>query len=75
MAAAPPAVAKDATVVVISDDGQTRVLRKGSNGFTGLPDNPSTPGRDPMYGDQSAMEWAKAWIETGPTSWWWAPRA
>jgi len=63
MAAAPPAVAKDATVVVISDDGQTRILRKGSNGFTCLPDNPSTPGPDPMCGDQNAMEWAKAWIE------------
>ena len=37
MAAAPPAVAKDATIVDVSADGKTRVVRKGSNGFTCLP--------------------------------------
>jgi hypothetical protein len=63
MTAAPPAVAKDASVVVVSADGQTRVLKKGTNGFTCLPDNPNTPGPDPMCGDQNAMEWAQAWIE------------
>ena len=58
MAAAPPAVAKDATIVDVSADGKTRVVRKGTNGFTCLPDSPSTPGPDPMCGDQNAMEWA-----------------
>jgi hypothetical protein len=63
MTAAPPAVAKGAAVVVASPDGQMRELRKGTNGFTCLPDNPNTPGPDPMCGDSNAMEWAKAWIE------------
>jgi len=63
MAAAPPAIARDATVVDVSADGKTRVVRKGSNGFTCLPDNPNSPGPDPMCGDQNAMEWAQAWIE------------
>jgi hypothetical protein len=63
MAAAPPAVAKDATIVDVSADGKTRVVRKGTNGFTCLPDNPNSPGPDPMCGDQNAMEWAQAWIE------------
>lgn len=63
MAAAPPAVAKDATIVAVSPDGKTRVVRKGTNGFTCLPDNPNSPGPDPMCGDQNAMEWAQAWIE------------
>ena len=63
MAAAPPAVAKDATIVDVSADGTTRVVHKGSNGFTCLPDNPNSPGPDPMCGDQNAMEWAQAWIE------------
>lgn len=62
MAAAPPAVAKNATIVAISPDGAMRELRKGTNGFTCLPDNPGTPGPDPMCGDRNAMEWAKAWI-------------
>lgn len=62
MTAAPAAVAKDAAIVVVSPDGQMRELRKGTNGFTCLPDNPNTPGPDPMCGDQNAMEWAKAWI-------------
>lgn len=63
MSAAPSAVANDSTIVAISADGQMRVLRKGTNGFTCLPDNPNTPGPDPMCGDQNAMEWAKAWID------------
>jgi hypothetical protein len=62
MSAAPPAVAKDATIVAVSADGQMRVIRKGTNGFTCLSDNPNSPGPDPMCGDQNAMEWAQAWI-------------
>jgi len=63
MAAAPPAVAKEATIIDVSPDGKMRVVRKGTNGFTCLPDNPNSPGPDPMCGDQNAMEWAQAWIE------------
>lgn len=63
MSAAPPAVAKDATIVAIEKDGKTRVLRKGSNAFTCIPDNPNSPGPDPMCGDKNAMEWAQAWME------------
>ena len=63
MTAAPPAVAKDATLVDVSPDGKARVIRKGSNGFTCLADNPNSPGPDPMCGDQNAMEWAQAWFE------------
>src|SRR4051812_30341936 len=62
-AAAPPAVAKDATIVDVSADGKTRIVRKGTNGFTCLPDNPNSPGPDPMCGNQNAIEWAQAWIE------------
>ena len=31
-----------------------RTLRKGSNGFTCMPDNPVTPGPDPMCMDANA---------------------
>jgi len=63
MAAAPSSVAKDATIVDVSADGKMRTVRKGTNGFTCMPDNPNTPGPDPMCGDENAMEWAQAWIE------------
>jgi hypothetical protein len=62
MKAAPPKVAKDAAVVAMEADGSMRMLRKGTNGFTCMPDNPETPGPDPMCLDAPAMEWAKAWM-------------
>lgn len=63
MSAAPAAVAKAATVVVMEADGKMRTLRKGTNGFTCMPDNPATPGPDPMCMDKNAMEWVGAWLE------------
>ena len=33
-----------------------RTLREGSNGFTCMPDNPTTPGPDPMCMDAAAMD-------------------
>lgn len=60
--AAPASVAKKATVIAMAADGSMRTLRKGTNGFTCMPDNPTTPGPDPMCMDANAMEWAKAWM-------------
>jgi hypothetical protein len=50
-------------------DGKMRTLREGKNGFTCLPDDPNTPGHDPMCMDKNAMEWANAWMTktTPPT--------
>ncbi len=62
MTAAPAAVAKAATVGAASADGSMRVVRKGTNNFTCMPDNPATPGPDPMCADQNAMAWIEAWI-------------
>lgn len=53
MSSAPASVATDATVM---DWGMT-VLREGSNGWTCLPDNPDTPGVDPMCLDEPWLEW------------------
>jgi hypothetical protein len=61
MAAAPKTVAEDATIVAMDDKGGMRTLRKGTNGFTCMPDNPTSPGVDPMCLDANAMEWAHAW--------------
>lgn len=60
--AAPAAIAKAATVVAAGADGAMREVRKGSNGWTCMADNPATPGADPMCGDANAMAWAAAWI-------------
>src|SRR5258708_20698838 len=46
MNAAPASVAKGATVVAMEANGSLRTLRKGTNGFTCMPDNPATPGPD-----------------------------
>jgi hypothetical protein len=62
MAAAPAAVGKGATIVAVTADGKMRTIRKGTNNFTCMPDNPDTPGPDPMCGDQNAMAWIQAWI-------------
>jgi len=62
MSAAPAKVAKGATIVAMEADGKMRTLREGKNGFTCMPDNPATPGPDPMCMDKNALEWAHAWI-------------
>lgn len=64
--AAPRSLSRASTVVVIDAQGRSTVLRQGSNTFTCMPDNPATPGPDPMCGDANAMEWAGQWIARKP---------
>ncbi|MBS0394396.1 MAG: hypothetical protein JSR54_07185 [Proteobacteria bacterium] len=66
MRAAPAAVARHATIVAMEASGGMRTLRKGTNGFTCMPDNPATPGPDPMCMDGAAMEWVHAWVAHKP---------
>jgi len=58
--AAPPAIGKDAAVVVMNSDGSMRTVRRGSNGYSCMPDDPSTPGPDPMCADANGMDWIMA---------------
>ena len=62
MSAAPETIGKGATIIDVSSDGKIRVVRKGSNQFTCMADNPNTPGPDPMCADRNAMEWIEAWL-------------
>lgn len=62
MAAAPPSIAGDATIVQAAADGSMKTLREGKNGWTCMPDNPATPGHDPMCMDANALKWAQAWM-------------
>jgi hypothetical protein len=64
--AAPAKVAKGATVVDMGSDGKMRTVRKGTNGFTCMGDNPATPGPDPMCMDSNAMEWLHAYLSHSP---------
>ncbi|WP_159016717.1 hypothetical protein [Cognatiluteimonas profundi] len=66
MHAAPAKVGASATIVAANADGSMRTLRPGTNGFTCMPDNPATPGPDPMCMDRPALEWANAWIGHKP---------
>lgn len=59
--AAPAEVAKAAAVITMDAQGKVTELRKGTNGFTCMPDAPDTPGPDPMCFDANAMQWVMAW--------------
>ena len=62
MSAAPKKVGAGATIIAMDEKGKMRTLREGTNGFTCMPDNPATPGPDPMCMDKAGLEWANAWI-------------
>jgi hypothetical protein len=60
ISAAPLAISKDATIVAVGTEGKLRTLREGHGIFTCVPDDPSTPGNDPMCLDRNGFEWFKA---------------
>jgi hypothetical protein len=67
MTAAPPAVSCNASVVEMNENGSMKELRRGTNGWTCVPDDPSTPGNDPMCLDPNAMEWLHAYLVKSPS--------
>lgn len=62
MAAAPKKVGENATILAPDAKGAMRTLRSGTNGFTCMPDNPETPGPDPMCWDKNAGAWIDAYL-------------
>jgi hypothetical protein len=60
--AAPSSIAHNASVVTVGAGGAMTTVRKGTNGWTCIPDAPDTPGPDPMCFDASAAKWADAWM-------------
>lgn len=61
--AAPSMIAEGAAVMdwPSEEGGEMTELRPGSNGWTCMPDVPTTPGDDPMCLDQNFLAWAGAW--------------
>lgn len=66
LAAAPADIAKGAAVVAPGPDGKMVTLKAGTNGFTCLPDQPETPGKDAMCLDPQALVWAQSWMSHDP---------
>lgn len=68
LSAGPPAITANAAVMdwPAAPDEAMKELRPGTNGWTCMPDIPSTPGTDPMCLDGAAMEWAGAWQSHKP---------
>ena len=64
--AAPSAIAHNASVVTVDAKGAVTTVRKGSNGWTCMPDAPDTPGVDPMCYDANAGKWVEAWVAHRP---------
>src|ERR1700733_13976004 len=70
LSAAPGFIADHATVVDWpSGEGarhEMRTLRKGTNGWTCMPDRPGRPRHDPMCADETMMKWMMATLEGRP---------
>ena len=67
MSAAPKSISKAATILDFpaKPGGEMVVLRKGTNDWSCIVDDPSTPANDPMCMDKAAMQWAGAWMSKG----------
>lgn len=64
--AAPASIAHQASIVTVGADGAMTSVRKGTNGWTCMPDAPDTPGPDPMCFDANAGKWVDAWVHHKP---------
>ena len=64
--AAPASIAHNASIVTLDASGAMKELRKGSNGWSCMPDAPDTPGLDPMCFDANAGKWVAAWVAPKP---------
>ena len=65
MSAAPVDIAKGATVMdwPAKEGAAMSELRKGTNEWTCLPDDPTTPGNDPVCVDKMALQWFGAYMQ------------
>lgn len=66
LSAAPDSIAKNAAVAAPDSAGTMTALRSGTNGFTCIPDDPQSPGKDPMCLNASGMKWVQALMSGQP---------
>jgi hypothetical protein len=65
-AAAPRAIGDHAAVIAPDAKGKMVTLRPGTNGWTCMPDEPDTPGLDPMCLDKAGMQWVQSLMSKSP---------
>src|SRR5580700_10187346 len=58
MSAGPDDIARSARIIDSDAEGNTVVLREGSNGFTCMPGNPKVIGDPAMCADAASMQWS-----------------
>jgi hypothetical protein len=66
LSAAPPAIAKAATVAETDRDGKMTVLRAGTNGSTCMPGDPNGVGQPAMCEDEASMQWSRDFAQHKP---------
>jgi hypothetical protein len=64
--AAPASISAHAAIAQVDEKGAMQSIREGTNGWTCMPDNPVTPGPDPMCFDANAGKWVAAWVGHKP---------
>ncbi len=64
--AAPASLAHKATIMTADASGAMKTIRQGTNGWTCIPDDPHTPGPDPMCYDGNAAKWVEAMVGHKP---------
>jgi hypothetical protein len=64
--AAPGHISKDATIMVFGKDGKLMEARKGTNGYTCIPDMDGQEVPDPGCGDQASMQWMNDYLNKAP---------
>src|SRR3569623_466311 len=66
MSAAPAKISKDATVLIPGEDGKLVEVKKGSNGFTCIPDIDGQEKPDPICADPAAWQWGSDMLSGAP---------
>jgi hypothetical protein len=66
MSAGPKDIAANATIAELDAKGNMVTLRKGSNGWLCMPDNPVSPGPDPICADKQWQSWFDAYMNKKP---------
>jgi hypothetical protein len=62
VSAAPASIGRGAAVVELTGDGGINTIREGTNGWTCIVDDPTSPAADPICLDGNSMIWARAWM-------------
>jgi hypothetical protein len=66
LSAAPPDIAKAATVAEMDSQGKMTVLRAGTNEFTCMPGDPKGIGQPAMCEDRASMQWSRDFAQHKP---------